>query len=277
MAEAPPGVRLQKVLAEAGVAARRKCETLIEEGRVRVNGEAVRTLPVFVDPAHDRIEVDGEPIARPRKPRKRAWANHRYLMLHKPKHVVSTTDDPEDRPTVLDLVDTAGDRLYPVGRLDAESTGFILLTDDGELTQGLTHPSHEVPKKYVVSVRGKVTPEDVDKLRKGLILADRRRPAAGKKVAAEHVRKIREETDRQRGDRTLLEITLIEGQNREIRRVMARLGYKVRRLKRIAIGPVRMKGVGPGAYRPLTGREIAALRRAAGLGDRAATGEPSKK
>ena len=176
MAEAPPGVRLQKVLAEAGVAARRKCETLIEEGRVRVNGEAVRTLPVFVDPAHDRIEVDGEPIARPRKPRKRAWANHRYLMLHKPKHVVSTTDDPEDRPTVLDLVDTAGDRLYPVGRLDAESTGFILLTDDGELTQGLTHPSHEVPKKYVVSVRGKVTPEDVDKLRKGLILADRRRP-----------------------------------------------------------------------------------------------------
>ena len=262
-----PEVRLQKVLAEAGIAARRKCEALITDGRVKVNGEVVRDLPVFVDPLTDRVEVDGEPIARPRKPKKRAWATHRYLMVHKPGKVVSTTDDPEGRPTVLDLVQTAGDRLYPVGRLDADSTGFILLTDDGELTHRLTHPSYEVPKKYLVSVRGKVAPEDVEKLRKGLILADVRKSDKGRKASMESVRKIKEETDRQRGDRTLLEVTLIEGQNREVRRLMARLGYKVRRLKRLAIGPVRMKGVGPGEYRPLTSREIAALRKAAGLGD----------
>lgn len=261
---APEGVRLQKVLAEAGVAARRKCEQLIEEGRVRVNGEVKRELPLFVDPAGDRIEVDGEAIARPPTRAGTGKVRHRYLMLHKPKNVVSTTEDPEGRPTVLDLVHTAGDRLYPVGRLDADSTGFILLTDDGELTQGLTHPSREVPKKYVVSVRGKVSAEDVERLRKGLILA-KRRGGGGRKASVEGVRKIKEETDRQRGDRTLLEVTLIEGQNREIRRVMARLGYKVRRLKRMAIGPVKMKGVGPGEYRPLTSGEVRALKRAAGL------------
>ena len=261
-------VRLQKVMAAAGVAARRKCEELIVAGRVRVNGAVVTELPVFVDPAADKIDVDGEPIARPKRQTRWASAGHTYLMLHKPKRVVSTTDDPEGRATLLDLIDpglAARARLYPVGRLDAESTGLILLTDDGELTHRLTHPRFEVPKRYLVSVRGRVEGEDVEKLRKGLILADRRRQGSGKKASMEGVRKVREETDRQRGDRTLLEVTLIEGQNREVRRLMARLGYKVRRLKRLAIGPLRMRGVGEGEYRPLTPKELGMLRKAVGL------------
>ena len=259
------GIRLQKALAGAGIASRRECEKIIEEGRVEVNGEVVTALPAFVDPALDRIRVDGREIARPRKTARPETA-HTYILLHKPRGVISTTDDPHGRATVTDLVKTPhAARLYPVGRLDADSTGLILLTDDGELANRLTHPRYGVPKRYEVSVRGHVTQAEAQRLRDGLLLADPQGQRNPKRAAAERVVIVNHERDRERGDRTTLSITLREGQNREIRRLMARLGYKVRRLKRTAIGPVTLKGLGPGEHRQLIGRERNALRRAAGL------------
>ncbi|QDU70806.1 pseudouridine synthase [Mucisphaera calidilacus] len=267
------GVRLQKAMSRAGVASRRDCEALIEQGRVSVNGEVVRALPVWVDPQTDRIVVDGELLAKPRKGPKRAVVGfgHTYVMLHKPRGVISTTDDPQGRRRVTDLIDPGlARRVYPVGRLDADSTGLILLTDDGELTNRLTHPSYGVSKRYIVSVRGRLEEEDLEKLRKGLYLADRKvKPGAGgpagKRASVDEVVIIRHEVDRTRGDRTLLGITLSEGQNREIRRLMARVGLKVRKLKRVGIGPLRLKGLSVGHWRPLTRMEIHKLYRDVGL------------
>jgi len=266
-------VRLQKVMAEAGIAARRKCEELIEAGRVRVNSKVESKLPIFVDPHVDVIEVDGEPLPRPRKARATHAANHHYVLLHKPKRVISTAEDPDGRTTVLDLVDDANRmRLFPVGRLDADSTGLILLTNDGELTHRLTHPSFGVTKRYLVSVRGILSEEDIERLKKGLILANRSSQAkagpsgsTGKKASMHKLRRVSHEADRTRGDRTTLDITLIEGQNREIRRLLARLGFKVRKLHRIAIGPITIKGLGQGQWRELTGREANRLRTMVGL------------
>ncbi len=281
--DASRGVRLQKALAELGVASRRDCEQMILDGRVSVNGEFVTKLPAWVDPQQDVIEVDARRVAGASRT-KRGDVRHTYVMLYKPRHTISTTDDPEGRRHVLDLVDhPARPRLFPVGRLDAESTGLMLLTDDGELANRLTHPSYEVPKQYQVSVKGKVTEADLEKMKKGVFLADqrvvRRNPAGGaatrgsvreqkraaKRAAVESVRILNHEVDRSRGDRTTLSITLKEGQNREIRRVLARTGFKVRRLKRVAIGPVRLKGLAIGEWRPLEAREVRALRKATGL------------
>lgn len=267
--DASRGIRLQKAMAEAGVASRRDCEALIEEGRVHVNGELVRELPAWVDPAQDRIEVDGEEIARPRKTSRRSAAKT-YIMLNKPRGVISTTDDPEGRRSVTDLIDLPGHhRLFPVGRLDADSTGLILLTDDGELANRLTHPRYGIAKQYQVAVRGKLGPEDMTRMRQGLFLAhrdpDAPRGTKVKKAAVEHVRIVSYEQDRTRGDRTTLAITLREGQNREIRRLLARLGYKVRKLKRVGIGPLQLKSIRPGAWRPLTTSEVRLLYQAAGI------------
>ncbi|MEX0887327.1 MAG: pseudouridine synthase [Phycisphaeraceae bacterium] len=259
------GIRLQKAIANAGIASRRDSEQLIEQGRVHVNGQAVTELPAFVDPVTDRIAVDGRELPRPRKTSRPETA-HTYIILHKPRGVISTTDDPQGRATVTDLVKAPGAaRLYPVGRLDADSAGLILLTDDGELANRLTHPRYGVAKRYEVSVRGHVTQEQVQRLRDGLILVDRKGAPAAKRAAAERVVILGYERDRTRGDRTALAITLREGQNREIRRLLARLGYKVRRLKRVAIGPISLKGLATGEHRRLTGSERNALRRAAGL------------
>lgn len=267
------GIRLQKAMANAGVASRRDCEQFILDGRVTVNGQRIKALPAWVDPFEDRIEFDGEAIARPRQSsRKFATAGKLYVMVHKPRGVISTNDDPEGRKRVIDLVDPSAvphhARLFPVGRLDADSTGLILLTNDGELTHRLTHPSFEVTKRYLVSVRGRLEEDDLKKLRKGLTLAHK--PADGakpraKKAAMESVSIVRHETDRQRGDRTTLAVTLAEGQNREIRRLLARVGLKVRKLKRTSIGPLRLKGLAPAQWRMLSITEVHALRRAAGM------------
>ncbi len=273
------GIRLQKALAEAGVASRRECEEMIQAGRVRVNGAVVDTLPAWVDPATDRFQVDGEPVTRPRSATSRfKTAGRHYVMLHKPRRVVSTvTDEPGmGRTTVVDLVDLPGQpRLYPVGRLDTDSTGLILLTDDGELTQRLTHPRYGISKRYLVSVKGKLEQKDLDRLRKGLFLIDPQkshsppkdasRGLPGKRARMEKVEILRHETDRTRGDRTTLAVTLGEGQNREIRRMFARLGFRVRRLQRTSIGPLRLKGLSSGQWRKLTSGEVASLRRSAGL------------
>ncbi len=262
--DASRGIRLQKALANLGVASRRDCEQLVASGRVSVNGQRITGLPAWVDPAKDRIEVDGSSIARPGH----GGAPAIYLMLNKPRGVISTCDDPEDRRTVLALIPAEilppHARLFPVGRLDAESTGLILLTNDGELANRLTHPRYGVTKQYQVSVRGRVEQADVEKLSSGLYLAQRDRKSrsrASKKAVMEEIRIAGYERDRERGDRTLLEVTLHEGQNREIRRMLARVGLKVRRLRRIGIGPLQLKRLAVGQWRPLEPKEIKALQR----------------
>lgn len=273
LTDANRGERIQKVMARAGVASRRECESLITDGRVSVNGQPVTDLPAWVDPARDRIEVDGEPVVSPRGQKRRASKGHVYLMLHKPRRVISTTEDEQGRKHVLDLIDEHIDaRLFPVGRLDADSTGLILLTDDGELANRLTHPRHGVPKQYLVTLHGHLTDEERQKLQRGLYLAPPkatdpakgRRPPA-KRAAMEQVKIVRHDRDRARGDRTVISVTLREGQNREIRRLLARLGHKVRHLKRTAIGPLRLADLPVGGWRRLSGEEIRRLRRAAGL------------
>lgn len=291
------GVRLQKAMAESGFASRRACEELIESGRVTVNGQQVKELPAWVDPANDAIRVDGEPL--PRTPRSRRGKEDTaigktYVIVNKPRGVICTNDDPEGRKRVIDLLGESPltrKRLFPVGRLDADSTGMILLTDDGELTHRLTHPSFEAPKEYRVTVGGTVSVDALEKIRRGVYLASPkeigkaksaegasapgssqapetpapRKKSAAKKAAPDAVRILRVERDRSSGDRTMLAMTLHEGQNREIRRVFARLGLKVKKLKRVAIGPIQMKTLRSGGWREMTGPEVRKLRKAVGL------------
>ena len=237
-----PKERIHKALANAGVASRRAVEEMVTEGRVTVNGRAVRELPCFVDLAEDEVRVDGKKV------RKLRSANT-YFLLNKPRGVVCTQKDPSGRPRAVDLVPAKGKRVYCVGRLDADSTGLILLTDDGELTEHLTHPSHGVPKTYVVEVDGHVDGSRIERLKTGMHLDGRRTARARARVL-------------KRGrDRSRLEITLREGRNREIRRLLARLGHKVRRLHRAAIGPIRDRGLKIGGFRVLKQDEVARLRR----------------
>lgn len=234
--------RLQKVLAAAGHGSRRACEGLIEEGRVAVNGRVVKELPVLVDPAHDRIVVDGEPVE----------AQHKvYFLLHKPKGVVCTNNDPAGRPRAIDLLPPRRERVFTVGRLDADSTGLLLLTNDGELTARLTHPRYEVPKTYRAEVAGRLDEATLERVRRGVWLSE------GKTAPAQATIIYR------RPQSTIVEITLREGKNREIRRVLAKLGHKVYRLHRIRIGPLSLGSLPLGAVRPLQPRELAHLKRLA--------------
>ena len=236
--------RLQKVLAHAGVGSRRACEELILQGRITVNGQVVRELGTRVEPSA-KIAVDGEAIRLER---------HVYYAVHKPKGYVSTNNDPSGRPRVVDLLPEVPERVYAVGRLDEQSTGLMLLTNDGELANKLAHPRFGVEKVYRVVVAGEPGRELFDKLIEGVWLAEG-------KVRAKRVRPVA-----RRGQATVLEMTLAEGKNREIRRMMAQFGHKVMSLTRIAVGPVALKGLGVGEARPLTGREIDLLRKvAAGL------------
>ncbi len=247
------GLRLHVAMAHAGVGSRRTCEQMIAEGRVSVNGRPIgeRDLPVWVDSFADHIRVDGRQIARPRR------RTFTYLMVNKPRSVICTNDDPEGRRRIVDLV-PHNERLFCVGRLDADSTGLVLLTNDGELTQRLTHPRNQVPKTYRVTIKGLLDGQAIEKLRRGIVLADK----SGKTARAQASRVKLLERD---ADRTRLEITLREGRNREIRRMLARLGHPVKRLRRIAIGPVQMKGVASGEWRKLTRPELGGLRKAAGM------------
>jgi 23S rRNA pseudouridine2605 synthase len=237
--------RLQKILAHAGVGSRRACEELILQGRITVNGQVARELGTRVDPQAATIAVDGEAIRLER---------HVYYAVHKPKGYVSTNNDPAGRPRVVDLLPEVPERVYAVGRLDEQSTGLMLLTNDGELANKLAHPRFGVEKVYRVVVAGEPGRELFDKMIEGVWLAEG-------KVRAKRVRPVA-----RRGQATVLEMTLAEGKNREIRRMLARFGHKVMSLTRIAVGPVALKGLGVGEARPLSGREIELLRQvAAGL------------
>ncbi|MEM8835792.1 MAG: pseudouridine synthase [Planctomycetota bacterium] len=250
------GERLQKVLAAAGVASRRHAEELIEQGLVRVNGETVRTLPVFVDPTNDRIEVDGRPLP--------ARERHVYIMLYKPKQTMCTLDDPEGRRTVADVVKhPSGLRLYPVGRLDYDTLGLVLMTNDGELANRLTHPRFGVHKTYRAIVKGALEQEDVDRLKEGIYLADRR---GGKTVGGKRTGDVEIEIVRKEPERTHLDITLGEGRNRQVRRMLAKVDCHVKKLTRIEMGPISLKGLAIGEWRELTPIELRKIRIAAKRG-----------
>jgi 23S rRNA pseudouridine2605 synthase len=231
--------RLQKVLASAGIASRRDCEEYIAAGRVMVNGKVVRIPGTRVDPEHDEILVDGRPIGKIHR--------RTYVMLHKPAGVVSTTDDPQGRPTVIDLVNLK-QRLFPVGRLDYDSEGLLLLTDDGELTQKLTHPSYQVEKEYRVLLNDAPSPAALRAWRTGVELN-------GVKTAPAWVELI-ERTP----DGAWVRVILHEGRKRQIREVARILGYEVRRLIRVREGPLTLGDLPSGTWRFLTDEEVDMLR-----------------
>ncbi|MBV8716909.1 MAG: rRNA pseudouridine synthase [Chloroflexi bacterium] len=238
--------RLHKVLAHAGVASRRAAERMIRDRRIRVNGTLVIELGTQVDPAKDRIEVDGKPLAR-------GETAHHYVALNKPIGVVSTAHDPEGRPTVVELVHAA-QRVYPVGRLDIDSEGLVLLTDDGELTFRLTHARFGVEKEYQVHVACSDFGErQLAQLRHGVMLED----GLARAVRAQLLRPL------ERG--AIIRIVLLEGRQREVRRMLAAVDCGVEHLLRVRIGPLLLGELKPGQQRELRPREVETLRATVGL------------
>ena len=252
--------RIQKVLGNAGVASRRNIEEMIRQGRVSVNGQVRVELPILIDPDDDRIEIDGEPVRlAPRDAGPRL-----YIVMNKPRGVYSTNVAQGVQKRAIDLLppDLPG-RVYPVGRLDADSKGLLLLTNDGDLTHKLTHPRFGVPKTYRAVVDGYIDPATSQRLEKGVWLAD---PGSGKgfKTGRSRIRI----TKRTR-QFSVLEITIREGRNRQVRRMLAKLGHKVKDLTRIKFGPLSLEGLAPGRSRPLTRQEVKRLRAAVEHEDRA--------
>lgn len=234
--------RLQRVLAAAGLGSRRQCEELILTGRVEVDRRVVTELGTRVDPGRQEIRVDGESLPKTRL---------LYFLLNKPPGVVSTNRDPAGRPRVIDLIPSRDQRLFAVGRLDMSSEGLMLVTNDGELANRLMHPRYEVEKTYQVEVAGQIERSELARLEHGVHLAEGR------------ARAIRAELKKVRPKSSVLEIVLREGKNREIRRMLARSGHKVLRLKRIALGPLRLGDLPRGECRPLSRAEVRLLERAA--------------
>ena len=232
--------RLQKILAQAGVASRRAAERLITEGRVRVNGRVVSELGSRANPQRDRVEVNGKRLVAER---------HVYCLLHKPRGVVTTLDDPEGRRTVKDLLRDIEQRVFPVGRLDYQTSGVLLLTNDGGLAQALLHPKRAVPKTYHVKLEGQVDQERLESLRNGVVLDD------GAKTAPAEVNVLRTE-----GKYTSLEITIAEGKNRQIHRMGDAIGRTVVRLTRTSFAGLTLEGLRAGQLRPLTPLELHELK-----------------
>jgi 23S rRNA pseudouridine2605 synthase len=233
-------MRLQKYIALCGVASRRAAEQMIREGRVEVNGEAVREMGVSVTPEQDRVRVDGQEIQPPQQ--------FTYILLYKPAGVVTTLADPQGRPTVAQYLATVGARVVPVGRLDWDSEGLLLLTDDGDLVYRATHPSHEWSKAYRVRVFGRPAPEQLDKLRRGVPLDGRMTAPA--RVSVVKLNNLISE----------LVIEIHEGRNRQIRRMCEAIGHPVKYLCRTRMGSLTLEGLEPGQWRYLTPAEIAGLK-----------------
>jgi 23S rRNA pseudouridine2605 synthase len=235
--------RLNKLLAHAGVGSRRHVEELIAAGRVTVDGRPVRDLGTKVDPQAQRVTVDGQPVKLERPV---------YWVVNKPRGYLCTNEDPAGRPRAIDLVPHVEQRVYTVGRLDEDSEGLLLLTNDGDLAYRLMHPRFGVEKTYLVQVAGHPSRDDVHQLLQGVWLSDG------------HVRARRVKVMKSQGDSTWLQVVLSEGKNREIRRMLARLNHKVLRLRRVAIGPVQLDKLAKGKARKLSLDELNALRRSAG-------------
>jgi len=236
-------IRLQKLLATSGVASRRKCEELMLEGRVEVDGEPVTRLGTKVDPRIAVIRVDGRRLP-PVSP-------HVYLVLNKPRGVVSTMSDPEGRRTLADLVADRPERLFHVGRLDTDTSGLLLLTNDGDFAHRMAHPSFEVDKTYVAEVEGTVRRATVQRLREGVLLEDG-------PVTVSQARVVSRGEGGAQG-RSIIELVIHEGRNRIVRRLLAEVGHPVRRLTRTAFGEVRLAGLGSGELRDLTRDELGGL------------------
>ena len=234
--------RLQKVLADAGVASRRKAEELILEGRVVVDGKVIRTLGVKVDPEKSQVMVDGEAINKIK--------TKIYLALNKPRGILSTLSDPEDRPHLGDLLRDRNERLFHVGRLDKESEGLLLLTNDGELAHRATHPSFSLPKNYLLEVKGSVSKEVAEALRQGVELDDGVAKVDKLTVLAGQP------------GRTLLDVVIHDGRNQILRRMAAATGLTVERLIRIGMGPIKLGELTPGKWREIKGAELLSLQKA---------------
>lgn len=235
-------MRLQKFLSRAGVASRRKSEEIILEGRVSINGAVVTELGVQVDEEKDRVELDGKAVK---------IAGVRWLVLNKPIRVLTTRDDPRGRKTVYELLDRGDSQLPYVGRLDWDTEGLLLFSNDGDVVHRLMHPSHQVERVYEVETEVAVTDESIDNLRRGVRLDDG--PAR-----AERVRRLRGEGHR-------IEVVLLEGRNREVRRMLEAVGHPVVRLRRTRYGPISLRGLPEGLWRTLSGTEVNEIRRLVGL------------
>ncbi|MBO7690478.1 MAG: rRNA pseudouridine synthase [Clostridia bacterium] len=234
-------IRLQKYMADCGIASRRKSEELIAAGKVKVNGETAH-IGDKVDPKRDQVTVEGRKVRQEKE--------MLYLMLHKPRGFISTMSDEMDRKCVAELVSDVGARVYPVGRLDRDSEGLLLFTNDGAFANNMTHPSRHVSKVYRVTIRPDITEDQMAQMMAGMMID-------GKKTLPAEVRVLQKYDDR-----TVLEVTLCEGRNRQIRKMCEALGLEVARLKRTAIGPVKLGMLQQGKWRELTPQEVAALKRA---------------
>jgi 23S rRNA pseudouridine2605 synthase len=233
-------VRLQKLIAGTGLASRRKAEALISAGRVTVNGKVVTELGTKVEPGRDHVKVDGKHLS--------AAQPFVYLMLHKPKNVMSTLDDPGGRTTVKDYLRGVSVRVFPVGRLDFDSEGLMLLTNNGDLAQGLLHPRYHVPKTYLIKVKGVLADDEIRQLERGVKLEDgMTSPAAVKKI-------------KKAEQNSWLEITIREGRKHQVRRMLETVGHPVIKLVRVKMGPLTLGNLAPGEFRFLTDREANALR-----------------
>ena len=263
--------RLQKIIAHAGFASRREAETMIRDGRVTLNGRIVTELGTKADAARDHIKVDGKLITRAEP--------HRYILLYKPKEVMTTVDDPQGRRTVIDLIRGVRERIYPVGRLDFHSEGLVLLTNDGELAYKVSHPTQGSVKTYHVKVRG--VPEDrmIEKLRRGITLE-------GKRTLPADINRLKT-TKRDDEGNSWFEVRLHEGRTQQIRKMFQAIGHPVAKLKRVAIGPITDPKLAPGVWRELTKQEVKMLatmkepksakpRRAARPVSRKKTADPQK-
>ncbi len=253
-----PKERLQKIIARAGITSRRKAEAYITEGRVRVDGKVMSELGAQADLSTQVVEIDGYGRVEPEE--------GVYILLHKPPHVVCTVSDPERRTTVIDLLQNSRaqgsrnyegmlPRVYPVGRLDYDTQGAILLTNDGELSQKLLHPRHHVPKVYMAKVQGHPEESELKKLRDGVYVGDPKRPGHGFRTKASGVRVAK------RGpNNTWIEITLAEGRNHQVKRMCEAIGHRTSRLIRIEFAGLDVNDLPPGGWRFLTKAEVAALR-----------------
>jgi len=240
-----PSVRLQKIIAQAGLASRRAAEKLIAEGRVTINGEIVREMGTKADPARDDIRVDGRRV--------KSAERLRYILLYKPAGYVTTRSDPQRRRTVIDLLSGVKEYVYPVGRLDYDTDGLLLLTNDGDLAARLTHPRHGVERTYEARVAGMPDDEAIDRLRRGIPLDGRRTLPADVSLL-----------NKRRNDRDgVLAITIREGRNRQVRRMCEAVGHPVRKLTRVGIGPLSDRGLRPGVWRELTAHELRVLKQTA--------------
>lgn len=243
-------IRLQKLLAQSGVASRRKCEELMLEGEVTVDGEVITRLGTKVDPATAVVRVSGRRLP--------PISANVYLVLNKPRGVVSTMSDPEGRRSLGDLVEGRPERLFHVGRLDTDTSGLIILTNDGDFAQKLAHPSHEVNKTYVAEVEGQVFPAVLKKLRNGIELDDG-------PVKVNSIRLVEGSHGRTSRSRSIVELVIHEGRNRIVRRMLDEVGHPVVRLTRTAIGPLTLLNLAPGAIRELTLNELGSLMDSAGV------------